>query len=156
MNGLRTYKPMRARQSFGGSKPRVLSWGKIDTRSKIEKGPWRCDAHLRRVRAERCLGCGRSGAEAHHCRKLNGPGWGQPPDWLAVPLCHACHMEAHEGDGGERGFWERLGNTHIAFIRSFSKEGEEGLRAMVGAVARPSSAERVASPNLTSSPSQKD
>lgn len=130
MNSLRTYKPMRARQSFGG-KPRALSWGKIDTRSKIEKGPWRNDAHLRRVRAELCLGCGRSGVDAHHCRRLNGPGWGQPPDWLAVPLCRSCHDEAHEGPGGERGFWARKDNAHIKFIREFSAEGREGLGGYV-------------------------
>jgi hypothetical protein len=33
----------------------------------------------------------------------------------------------HEGEGGERGFWARLGGAHLKFIREFSAEGRLGL-----------------------------
>jgi hypothetical protein len=52
-----------------------------------------------------------------------------------VPLCRRCHDIAHEGDGGERGFWARLGDAHLKFIREFSEEGRLGLAAIQGAAA---------------------
>ena len=30
-------------------------------------------------------------------------------DEVGVPLCRKCHTQLHEGVGGERGFWNRLG-----------------------------------------------
>lgn len=131
--GLRTYTRLRSYGTLGRRQPKPRTFGEVPKRlglSAVDKGPWRSEAHLARVRKQPCLGCGRSGVDAHHCRKLLGPGWGQPPDWCAVPLCRSCHDEAHEGPEGERGFWRRKHAVHIKFIREFSAEGAKGLERL--------------------------
>lgn len=100
-------------------------------RSAIAKGPWRCDAHKKRVAQAGCLVSRRSLAptpcegplDPHHCRKIAPAGWGQPSDALCVPLCRKHHDEAHEGPGGERGFQRRHGIDFARWIERYSAPG---------------------------------
>jgi hypothetical protein len=112
-------------------KVRKLAWGKSDTRSKVPKGPWISDEHRRWVKSQPCLSCHRLGADPHHCRKLGPEGTKGPrDDALCVPLCRTCHDKAHEGLGGEREFWHRLGSPHIPFICR-SPEGRATIARLI-------------------------
>lgn len=104
---------------------------KILGKSAVDKGPWRCELHKKRVVACGCLVPRRSKrptacdgpVDPHHPRKIAPAGWGQPSDALVVPLCRGHHDEAHEGPGGELGFQERHGIDFARWIERFSAPG---------------------------------
>lgn len=59
-------------------------------------------AYLNHIRNLTCINCGRYGVEAAHMRINYQAGAGiKPPDWLAIPLCHSCHIERQHTEGKE-------------------------------------------------------
>ncbi len=61
----------------------------------------RNDFYLQQIRKMNCIYCGKPNAEAHHIRKgFNGKSL-KPPDYMAIPLCHECHIGIAHGKGEE-------------------------------------------------------
>lgn len=125
-------KEALARRAAKKARPKPLVAKRIGERqAPKENAPWRSPAHLGRVVSTGCLvarkGINRTPCEGpldpHHCRKIAPPGWGQPPDSLAVCLCRKHHHEAHEDDGGELGFQKRYGIDFVTWIERFSAPG---------------------------------
>jgi hypothetical protein len=64
--------------------------------------------HLKFVRAQPCLACGRSPSDAHHLKYAQGRALGRKvSDEFAVPLCRTHHRELHRR-GDERIWWQQL------------------------------------------------
>lgn len=128
--GMATGREAQARKAAKAARPKTLV-PKATGASAIDKGPWRSEAHKKRVVACGCLVPRRSKRptpcrgeiDPHHCRKLAPAGWGQPSDALTLPLCRGHHDEAHEGPGGEIGFQERHGIDFARWIERFSAPG---------------------------------
>ena len=69
----------------------------------------RDEEHLKFIRKQRCLWCGKYRPnEAHHIRiDTNGGTALKPSDCYTVPLCFWCHKRLHKK--GERTFWAKTG-----------------------------------------------
>ena len=84
---------------------------KVD-KSKLSIGELkrhRSKEHLRYVRCQHCLICGRAPAHAHHIRYAQPRGLAlKVSDEFTVPLCAIHHNENH-ATGDERKWWERHG-----------------------------------------------
>lgn len=123
-------KEAQRRAAAKKARPKNLVPKATGARQDGGKGPWRCEAHKRRVVACGCLVPRHSRArtecwgpvDPHHVT-LWRKGWGQPPDWTLVPLCRKHHDEAHEGPGKERGFQKRHGIDFARWIERFSPMG---------------------------------
>ncbi len=99
------------------------------TRSKVSKGPARDEKHLAKVRLENCLFCQRFGPnEAHHIRLGLRTMGVRKSDYLAVPLCNACHRMLHEGK--EEHFWNGALTAPGPWIANFSPQGRAALEAL--------------------------
>ena len=71
--------------------------------------PIRDKAHIAFVKAKPCLICGRRPSEAHHIRLGLRTMGKRVCDSKTVPLDRMHHLDCHEGQGGEGGFWEYHG-----------------------------------------------
>lgn len=59
------------------------------------KFPDNCPEYLAHVRKSYCLICGKYMCDAHHVKDHNLAGLGaKTPDYMALPLCHDCHVRA--------------------------------------------------------------
>ncbi len=68
---------------------------------------FRSKEHLRYVRRQPCLVCGRAPTHAHHMRYAQPKGLGlKVSDEFTVPLCAIHHTDNH-ATGNERGWWEK-------------------------------------------------
>jgi hypothetical protein len=64
--------------------------------------------HLKFVRAQPCLACGRSPSDAHHLKFAQGRALGRKvSDEFTVPLCRTHHRDLHRR-GDERIWWQQL------------------------------------------------
>jgi hypothetical protein len=64
--------------------------------------------HLRFLRTQACLACGRSPSDAHHLKFAQQPALGRKvSDEFTVPLCRTHHRELHQR-GDERIWWRKL------------------------------------------------
>lgn len=103
---------------------------KTRSRSSVKKGPARDAKHLAKVRESFCICCDQFNfgnqqfpTEAHHSRAISPKTMGaRVSDYLAVPLCRACHALLHMR-GDERAWWKDHNIDPIAWIAQFSKEG---------------------------------
>ena len=74
----------------------------------------RSEDHLRHVRQQPCLVCGRIPSQAHHLRFAQPKALGRKvSDEFTVPLCSAHHDQLHHV-GDEKGWWEDHGIDPIA------------------------------------------
>jgi len=78
--------------------------------------------HLRFVRQQPCLVCGRKPCDAHHIRFVQPRALGQKvSDEFAVPLCRLHHRAVHR-IGDERAWWQRVGTDPLPIARKLWKQ----------------------------------
>jgi hypothetical protein len=89
--------------------------------------------HLRFVRQQPCLVCGRNSSDAHHIRFLQPRALGKKvSDEFAVPLCRMHHRAVHR-IGDERAWWHKAGIDPLPIARKLWKETHtEGPQAQTG------------------------
>lgn len=82
-----------------------------DARNRPVEAPGRGDndivaigvaGYVALVKKSPCIVCGAGKSDAHHFPRTKGAG---ANDWHVIPLCRACHREAH--DGGSAWLWSR-------------------------------------------------
>lgn len=133
-SSFRTGKEAQRRAAEKKARPKNLVTKRLG-KSAVKKGPWRSDEHKRRVVACGCMVRRASGyqcwgpVDPHHVT-LWRKGWGQPSDALVVPLCRRHHDEAHEGDGGQRGFEKRYGIKFGLYIERLTAVGANAIAAI--------------------------
>ena len=82
----------------------------------------RSKEHLRYVRRQRCLICGRAPSHAHHIRYAQPRGLAlKVSDEFTVPLC-AIHHNQNHATGDERKWWERHGIDPLSVARHLWSE----------------------------------
>jgi len=78
--------------------------------------------HLRFVRQQPCLVCGRKPSDAHHIRFVQPRALGQKvSDEFAVPLCRSHHRAVHR-IGDERAWWRNVGIDPLPTARKLWNE----------------------------------
>jgi hypothetical protein len=78
--------------------------------------------HLRFVRQQPCLMCGRKPSDAHHIRFVQPRALGQKvSDEFAVPLCRSHHRAVHR-IGDERAWWQNAGIDPLPTARKLWNE----------------------------------
>lgn len=86
--------------------------------SRVDKGPWRSEAHKALVRREPCLVCGDFAHHAHHIRECLPRTMGvRVGDEWCVPLCERDHRALHETNNVT--FWTALGIDPLKWCRDF-------------------------------------
>ena len=91
----------------------------------------RSPSHLAHVRAQPCLVCGRSPADAHHLRFVQPRAMGRKvSDEYTVPLCRRHHDLLHR-DPNEADWWASLGIDPLAIADELWREsqGERPVKA---------------------------
>ena len=84
--------------------------------------------HLKYVRSQACLICGRSPSESHHLRFAQKPALGRKvSDEFTVPVCRLHHRELHR-HGNEAQWWERVGVDAIGAARKLWIDTHPPLR----------------------------
>jgi hypothetical protein len=87
--------------------------------------------HLKFVRRQPCLICGRAPSDAHHLRFAQLRALGRKvSDEFTVPLCRAHHREVHQ-TGNERGFWSRVNVDALAIAQDLWARSRGTLGAAV-------------------------
>lgn len=70
----------------------------------------RSKSYLRHVRGGSCLRCRSPYPSAHHLQRVGEKGMAlKSGDEWAVPLCHRCHTDLHQGGNSEDLWWALLG-----------------------------------------------
>ena len=91
----------------------------------LEKGPQRIrdEQHLKTIRGQPCLLCGRTPSQAHHLTYAQPKALGRKAgDQWAVPLCLIHHRALHDF-GNERRWWQEIGGVDpVRWIKSFAGE----------------------------------
>ena len=84
--------------------------------------------HLKYVRSQACLICGRSPSESHHLRFAQKPALGRKvSDEFTVPVCRLHHRELHR-HGNEAQWWETVGVDAIGAARKLWIDTHPPLR----------------------------
>ena len=78
----------------------------------------RSKAYLRHVRQTPCLACRSPYPSAHHLQRVGGKGMAlKTDDKWAVPLCHTCHMDLHQGGRSEDLWWALKGIDPVKWAK---------------------------------------
>lgn len=86
----------------------------------------RNEDHLRHVRQQPCLVCGRSPSQAHHLRFAQPRALGRKvSDEFTVPVCSAHHDQVHR-TGDEPGWWQSVGIDPIDVAANLWRETASG------------------------------
>jgi hypothetical protein len=84
--------------------------------------------HLKHVRSQACLICGRSPSDSHHLRFAQQPALGRKvSDEFTVPLCRLHHRELHR-HANEAQWWEAVGVDAIGAARKLWTHTHPPLR----------------------------
>lgn len=80
-------------------------------------------AYLKYVRQTPCLACESPYPSAHHIQRVGEKGMGlKSSDKWAVPLCHRCHMDLHQGGVDEMMWWALKGVDAIKWAERSYKD----------------------------------